>query len=56
VKLRLDDVVRLLCAYALNAEKSELPIPDDVKQSVVNLLVEIIDYSACPVNDELRLL
>jgi len=56
VKLRFDDVVRLLCAYALNAEKSELPIPDDVKQSVVNLLVEIIDYSACPVNDELRLL
>lgn len=56
VKLRLDDVVRLLCTYGLIAEKSELLIPDDVKQSIVNLLVEIIDFSSCSGNVEQGLL
>lgn len=44
-QLRLTDVVRLLCAYGLDAEKNEVPIPDDVRQSVVNLLEEIVDLS-----------
>lgn len=44
-QLRLIDVIRLLCAYGLDAEKSEVPIPDDVRQSVVNLLEEIVDLS-----------
>lgn len=44
-QLKLNDVVRLLCAYGLDAEKSEVPIPDDVRQSVVNLLEEIVDLS-----------
>jgi len=50
-RLELEDAVRLLCAYGLNADKSELPIPDDVKQSVVNLLKELVDISASSVND-----
>jgi len=55
-KLELEDVVRLLCAYSLNAEKSELLIPDDIKQSVVNLLKELVDVSASSANDGLGLL
>jgi len=51
-RLELEDVVRLLCAYGLNAEKNELAIPDDIKQSVVNLLKELVDISASSVNDD----
>lgn len=49
--LRLNDVIRLLCAYGLDAEKNEVPIPDDVRQSVVNLLEEIVDLSTSSVKD-----
>lgn len=50
-ELTSEDVVRLLCAYGLNAEKSEPPIPDEIKQSVVRLLKEFVDVSASSVND-----
>jgi len=46
----VEDVVRLLCTFGLNAEKNELSIPDDVKQSVVNLLKELVDFSTSSLN------
>jgi len=49
--LELEDLVRLLCAFGLNAEKSQLSVPDETKQSVVNLLKELIDFSSSSVND-----
>lgn len=47
----LEDLVRLLCAFGLNAEKNEISIPDEIKQSVVNLLKELVDFSTSIVND-----
>lgn len=44
--LELVDLVRLLCAFGLNAEKNEVSVPDEIKQSVVNLLKELIDFSS----------
>lgn len=43
--LRVEDVARLLCTFSLNAEKNELSIPDDIKQSVINLLKELVHFS-----------
>jgi hypothetical protein len=50
--LTAEDVVRLLCTFGLNAEKNELSIPDDVKQSVVNLLKELVDFSTSSSNGD----
>lgn len=50
-ELTSEDVARVLCAYGLNAEKSEPPIPDEIKESVVRLLKEFVDVSASSVND-----
>lgn len=48
--LRVEDVARLLCTFSLNVEKNALSIPDDVKQSVINLLKELVDFSTSSLN------
>lgn len=50
--LRVEDVARLLCTFSLNAEKNELSIPDDVKQSVINLLKELVHFSTSSLNGD----